>query len=262
MVVAVSDKRLSKTTIEEIVEAMKRSAQDQTTDHEMNEEKGRGSFRHDDGWGCAWLNSFGHIRGYRSVKPLHEEDPDDLGRVMELAADSPFFMLHVRKASPNIPKGSEYVHPFVRSTRMGIVSFCHNGTIQNVETLGLIEYAEEVMTKSDSERFLYYLMGRLERDRDDDLRALKTALNEIPAGSTANYILALENPFQAYVSTNFSRTPKYLTMQYAIGEDLIVAASEVLPNISRLEADMWKPLENHEILKMWKENGTLRWVKA
>ncbi len=255
MALAVSTKRLNRTVVDEIVQCMKKASADQTMDHEHNKD-GRGTFPHSDGWGILWLNSFGHFASYRSMTPFHEQDLEEIEPVLQHAADSPLFMIHVRKASPGIPRGCEYLHPFVRSTKQGMMAFVHNGTIVNYETLGLVDYADEVLTKSDSERLFYYLVGRMEWNLDEDVKELKDAIEHIPAGSSANFILVRENPLTVYASTNFSDNPKYFTMQYAATEDMLVIASEKLletPDIS------WKPLENRKLLKIQKVDQKLHW---
>ncbi len=254
---AVSSKRLGRSFINQIVEYMRKSSADQTVIHEHNEGR-QGEFRHGDGWGCTWLNSFGHLRFYRSLIPLYEEDMDELDKVFSHAADSPFFMIHTRKASPKLPIRVEYIHPFVRSTRLGQVAFVHNGTIQEYETMGLVNYAEEILTNSDSERLLYYLVGRLEMHRDDDIKALKNAIENIPMGSTANYFLVLENPFVAYASANYTKTPKYLTMHYASNDDTIVISSEQM-KLTGLEN--WNTLSNGELIKIDRKDNQLSWKK-
>lgn len=256
MAVAVSTKRLNRTLVDEIVNWMKKASADQTMDHEYNTE-GRGSFKHDDGWGIVWMNAFGHLSSYKSMTPFHEIDLEEIDPVLQHAADSNLFFIHVRKASPNIPKGCEYLHPFLRSTRQGTMAFAHNGSIKDYErTLGLVEYADEILTKSDSERLFYYLVGRMEWNLDDEVKELKDAIEHIPAGSSANFILVREEPFAIYTSTNYSATPKYLTMQFAANDDLLVVASEKIP-MSQLSD--WKDLENRKILKVWKNEDKLEW---
>ncbi len=255
MALAVSTKRLSRTVVDEIVECMKKASADQTINHEYNE-AGKGTFTHGDGWGIVWLNSFGHLASYGSLSPFYEMDLEEIEPVLQHAADSPLFMIHVRKASPGIPKGCEYLHPFVRSTKQGMMAFVHNGTIVNYETLGLVDYADEVLTKSDSERLFYYLVGRMEWNLEEDIKELKDAIEHIPAGSSANFILVRENPLTVYASTNFSDKPKYLTMQYAATEDMLVIASEKMQKSPLVD---WKPLENKKLLKVWKDDQKLYW---
>jgi predicted glutamine amidotransferase len=245
MLAAASDHGFDGDTLNLYWDAIVKMSLDKTTHHENNVDS-FGSFTHGDGWGIVWVVD-GKIKSHHSTSAIWQDNLP-----LETINDRQqitFMLIHTRKASPGLETGLKFCHPFIRSTSIGDVAFSHNGTIDNREAISYSsKYTLEV--DSDTERFLYAIISKFESEPNQEkMTLLRTVIQELPDYSGANYFFL--TPENLWVSTNFSKNPKYFTMYYTINEGFIVVSSEKFDSIP----SEWQKLQNHNILELKKQNG-------
>src|SRR5205814_7785674 len=87
------------------------------------------------GWGVAWLDQAGAVRGYRRPTSL-VEDPDGAEALAEVR--SARFLVHLRRPTKLSTVQLADTQPFVHAETErgpGTFAYCHNGSLQRHEEL-------------------------------------------------------------------------------------------------------------------------------
>ncbi len=231
MVVAAGNLDMTK-----IVDSMILVAKDQTRDHELNKEKGRGSWDHPDGWGAAYIKE-GKWVFKKSLEPFYD-DP----RAHELKKlDTNFIILHVRKKTKGVT-ARENTHPFHQDEFV----FCHNGTVEDE-----IEFSPKYELKggTDSEALFYSILSDLEHN--DNFHFTTKKIQNFEKSSGSNIVLSSTN--QTIIGVNFTTYAGYYKMRIARDNDFVLISSERLPEFDYLT---WEDIYNGEILVL--DHNTLQ----
>jgi glutamine amidotransferase len=210
---------------------------DETKSHEHN--KGNlGTFQHDDGWGISWIED-DQVKAFHSMEDINRFVLET--KIRDSICTSSAFILHARKASPGIPIGEEYCHPFIRPSSNGEYALAHNGTIFEPKRFTV---SQEPVSQSDSERLLLHLIHTME-DQDQEMQVVfEDVMTHLDNYSGANILLL--HPTSFGVMVNYTKNPDYLTMSYLETDEHFVVASEDIPTISK----EWVKMENHQLI--WK----------
>jgi predicted glutamine amidotransferase len=198
-----------------VIDSLVLMAKDDTKSHELNKERGRGSWVHPDGWGIAYLQN-GKFIIKKSVKPIWE-DPE-VENLKEL--NTTLAVLHVRRKTMGTPH-IENTHPFIVSNEEEFV-FCHNGTVEDE-----IPFSSnfEPTGSTDSERLFYSIMTDIKQHATPHFITNKIKAFTISSGSN----VVLVNKEKSVVGVNYNRYNNYYTMSLAKLPEGIVVSSEELP---------------------------------
>ena len=132
--------------VSQILDSMINMASDQTSIHELNEEKGNGSWTHEDGWGIAYIDQNNKWQIEKSTKAIFNDHAVEKFREIK----TKFLIIHVRKKM-----GSEVsihnTHPFqVTKDNPGSYVFCRNGFIDEDINFDQAKFA--LSGETDSEK--------------------------------------------------------------------------------------------------------------
>ncbi len=184
---------------------------------------------HRDGLGYAFRDPEGRWRLFRfGPNALAQaEIPGPLDR------EATVLLAHARKSSPEFAKfrGGLYAHPFFYDG----VFLCHNGTVRDIERLGLAH-------GTDSQRLLFWLSRRWKPRTPERLQeCLHELLQSVSDFSALN--LLLSDGEALYALCAFRTNPEYFTLWFRKGADLVAVASEPADG-----EEGWSPMENGELL--------------
>ncbi len=218
----------------ELVDNAISMAKDLTTEHELNVEKGQGSWTHEDGWGVAYLQN-GEWRISKSTNPIFEDPSVDKLR----SVDTNLMILHIRKKMGS-EKSINNTHPFYyEKENPGSFMFCHNGFIDED-----INFGKEFSPKgeTDSERLFYSILTDMKKDKI--AKAIRKNFKRYHELTGTNIILSTKN--KAVVAVRKNHFPLYYQMQMAHDEKKIIISSESFANSSL----NWEPIEQGDIIKI------------
>ena len=212
-------------------------AKDQNRIHELNAEKGLGSWTHFDGWGIAYVNENDEWIVEKSTLPIHEDPKtDDLRNVK-----TKLVIIHTR-AKIGSDTAIENTHPFfLDRKRKGPVVFCHNGFIDEE-----IKYDKKKYTlkgQTDSEKLFYSILGDLRRQKL--VKAIRRNFKRYKKLSGTNIILATRE--KSVVAIRENKFPLYYQMNIAKSDDFIVISSGPFPLGGSIE---WQSLEQGDIIEI------------
>ena len=209
-------------------------ASDQNSRHELNKEKGKGSWSHADGWGIAYRNSADKWVIEKSTMAIYEDPKVDSFRNIK----TNIAILHARKkigSKTSLPN----THPFIAEKEgVGSCVFCHNGFIEDE-----IKYSSKFTPqgKTDSEKLFYSILTDLKRD--DAVQAIQTNFKRYHKLRGTNVILS--TPHRSFVAVRKNLFPQYYQMQIGRTTDQVIISSEVLPTVP---GALWEPIEQGEIV--------------
>jgi len=215
-------------------------AKDQNKIHELNANLGRGSWKHTDGWGAAYLQQ-GQWVVIKSVKALCDnQDIEQFKSVKTSLA-----LLHARKRIGS-KTSLENTHPFIETdSKLGECVFCHNGFIQDK-----IEFNHQFKLKgnTDSEKLFYSILT--DTANTEVALAVRQNFSRHPKVRGSNIILASKN--YSYVGIGKNILPQYYGMVIGKSDRLLVISSEKLPSFSHLA---WTELQQGDIVTV--DNKTM-----
>ncbi len=217
-----------------LVDGMIKMAQDQNTIHELNEEKGHGSWTHTDGWGIAYLDENDIWTVEKSTLPIAKDPLVDRFRSITPKAA----ILHVRKKM-----GSETAyhntHPFqIERENPGSYVFCHNGYIE--EEIFYDEKSFSLKGETDSEQLFYSILTDL--DEGKYVKSIRKNFRRYRKLTGTNIILSSKNA--SVVAIRENHFPLYYQMQMGKKEGMLIISSERI-NIPEVK---WEPLEQNDIV--------------
>lgn len=215
-------------------------ANDENMTHELNSEKGQGTWTHYDGWGIAFINGDGEWHTYKSTTSIHKDPYLNTLR----SINTKHAIIHMRKKMGS-EVAHENTHPFVANgfgTQKQL--FCHNGFIDEE-----ISHSPRFTPrgKTDSEKLFYSLLTQLQNSANI-VDAIRTNFDSYNKLTGTNVILA--NKTQSIVAIRKNSFPKYYQMHMAHCEGSVVISSEKLPNI---EAN-WDALDQGDVVVL--DNNT------
>lgn len=230
-------------------------AKDQNSLHELNKEKGPGSWTHGDGWGIAYLDENGEWQIKKSTKAIYEDSATkELKNVK-----TNLVILHMRKASSG---GISYnnTHPFkAYDQNLGEVIFCHNGSLKE-EIKFDSEY--EPIGETDSEKLFYSILTDLKKDsrRNTAERVIiKNFCTYQKLGGT-NIIFSTKE--KTIVAVRKNKFPRYFGMWLGVSNQavndgkndnkMVIISSEEIKTLAGLS---WKPIQQGDIISLM--HGTL-----
>ncbi|MBU0470689.1 MAG: class II glutamine amidotransferase [Nanoarchaeota archaeon] len=211
-------------------------AKDQNTVHELNKEKGLGSWIHDSGWGAAYLNKDKEWVLKKSIKPIYD-DPS-LNEIRKIKTN--LFILHIRKKI-----GSEIshdnTHPFRSDDeqKKETFIFCHNGFIDEKITF---DPKYELKGETDSEKLFYSILTDLKKNKLE--KAVRKNLNHYRKEVGSNIILSIKE--KAVIAIKENKFPKYYQMEIGKNKEMILVSSEHLT----IPGLFWEPIEQGDIVTL------------
>lgn len=227
-------------TMEPFLEGLSCAAQDHANIHELNAEKGRGTYLHKDGWGIAYLKGK-HWIVKKSLLPLFADE----GKKQLYGLKTKAILLHARKRS----KGDlveKDTHPFfAKHPKEGEMVFAHNGTIGGDIPC---RAPERVKGSTDSERLFEAIREEFSSAHPEIIRE---TISRCKNWDGTNVILATVK--KTFVSVNFKKYPQYFGMVLGQKDGLVCVSSEPVPMLRNMA---WKKIQNGEILAI--DNKTLQ----
>ncbi|MGN6160684.1 MAG: class II glutamine amidotransferase [Marmoricola sp.] len=161
---------------------------------------------HSDGWGMAWHDDQGTLQHVTSTT-CAQHDP----QYRELAGQAlaRTGIVHLRWATPGIPRCIENTHPFVD----GDLAMAHNGNITPIDDLDELltpESRAALEGSTDSERYFRYVVQTI-GECDDEItgvtRAVTTLAEQFPAASLNALLLTPARLFAIHVNSHASPPP-------------------------------------------------------
>ncbi len=228
-----------------LLEGMILMAKDQTKIHELNEEKGLGTWIHKDGWGIAYLDEDKEWQIYRSTLPIFKDPETDKFRTIKTNQ----VMIHSRfKMGSGI--AIKNTHPFIfKKNNPGTFVFCHNGFIDEQIIFDKKHYS--VSGETDSEKLFYSILTDLKRFKLS--KAIRRNFKKYKKITGTNIILTSNK--KTVIATRENKFPRYYQMSMAQNESLRIFSSEPLPNMPQMS---WQPLEMGEIIEINHKRGALK----
>lgn len=217
-------------------------SKDENSLHEMNE-NAPGSWKHEDGWGVAYLDEKGKFIITKSPQAIFK-DPE-VQKLNKISAN--FLIAHVRRKAGS--KASlKNTHPFkAKHPVLGECIFCHNGVIEDD-----IQFDSKYKPqgKTDSERLFYSILSDITENNDSKIASIiRKNLQGYTKTKGTNIVLATKN--KTYLAMRKNQLPKYYEMILGRGKDFLLISSEKLktfPDIS------WTSVLPGEVVTI--QNGT------
>jgi len=229
---------------------------------------------HGDGWGMAWLDEHGALQHARSASSA-QDDP----RYRELA-EQPLGragIVHLRWASPGIPRALENTHPFVD----GDLAMAHNGHIAPIERLEQLLTAdgcEALQGATDSERYFRYLAQSMRAQGSQDAvneavgDAVSTIAADFPAASLNALMLTPTQLFAIHVNSRATPPPALKGLGIAaerlrhtddeyFGMDFRREDGEIHIISSGIDPEGWTDMPEDSIGLVDLTSGQLTWTK-
>ena len=218
-----------------LIEGTLLMANDKNRIHELNKKKGQGSWKHQDGWGVAYLDQKNEWKIEKSIRSLNKDSK--INKFREIKTN--LAIIHIRKKM-----GSETslvnTHPFLKEIKKkGQFVFCHNGWIEDE-----IKYSSKFDPEgdTDSERLFYSILTDLKKTKIEN--SIRKNFKRYKKLNGTNIIFASKDSSHIAIRTN--KFPKYYQMYLGKKEDLIVISSEEFP----LRDVKWQPLEQEDIVNI------------
>jgi predicted glutamine amidotransferase len=171
-----------------------------------------------DGWGCAFLHD-GIWQLVRSVRPIWEECPGDLGTTA-------FLVAHARSAFDTRGPMIEHTMPFVA----GPLAFAFNGELRGVRL--------QAEGRIGAEKLFNLVRRMANGDAGHALARATALLRERSAYVRAANVLLAEGD-RLHVQTFFSEQPDYFTLHVRQHDGSTVVCSAPLA-----DGGDWRPLPN------------------
>lgn len=209
-------------------------ANDEYTTHELNKEHGKGSWKHNDGWGIAYKNE----NNEWVIEKSHNNICTDTKINSLRGITTKHAIIHIRKKMGS-EVAIENTHPFVVSEKKGKTHvFCHNGFID--EDI----YFDPRFTlngETDSEKLFYSLLS--DRMASSSMtKAIRHNFTRYKKLTGTNIILS--NNTETYVALRENSFPTYYQMQMAELDNTLIISSEELPLLNT----SWESLEQGDII--------------
>lgn len=233
-----------------IIEGAILMAKDQNSVHELNKEKGLGSWTHGDGWGIAYLDENGEWQIKKSATAIYEDSA-----VKELKnIKTNLLILHTRKASAG---GISYknTHPFkAYEKNLGTVVFCHNGSIGDKIPFDS-EY--ELVGETDSEKLFYSILTDLKKDTGRNIieSVIRKNLSSYKKLTGTNIIFSTKE--KTIIAVRKNNFPKYFGMWLGISDErmndkktdnkMTIISSEKIKTLAGMS---WKPIQQGDIISL------------
>ena len=213
--------------INPLIDGMIMMAKDRTMIHELNEELGQESWKHNDGWGVSYLKD-GKWTIRKSTIAIYE-DPfvEELRKIKTNA-----MIIHVRKKMGS-EKSYENTHPFIIKEKEDEFVFCHNGFVDE-NILFNSHYKAEGQT--DSERIFLSILSELDQSL---LKAVTKSLSLFNRYSGTNIIIS--NKEESVIATKKTHFNRYYEMSFLQHEDSFIIGSEPLVTLLDLSWESLKP---------------------
>ena len=192
-------------------------AKDQTQDHERNATLGKGSFKHQDGWGISYLDPQGKWRRFKSEAAIY----DDVQVQWFRSLKTKYLMIHIRYAKGSVPALKNNHPSYIERNDVGEFVFCHNGYVPSE-----INYCPSFKTKSetDSEQIFFQILSLSKNKGIGESVSECVSLLDTPHGT--NVILSSKD--KSYVMVKESEARRYYTMHIGSNERCTIVSSEVL----------------------------------
>tara|TARA_Y100000310_G_C20487690_1_gene717632 strand:- start:196 stop:882 length:687 start_codon:yes stop_codon:yes gene_type:complete len=206
-----------------LIDGMIAMAKDNNISHEHNQRTGQGNWKHQDGWGIAFLRN-NHWVLEKSPRPIYD-DPK-INRFRDLKTN--LVIMHVRKKSVGDEIDLNNCHPFQHQDSI----FCHNGTIKEK----IFHHPQfQPQGTTDSERLFYSILSKPEL-----IPGIEETLNSYQTAKGSNIILSTKNKSYIYIKENIF--PLYYQMKVSKNKDFLIISSE------ELNKDMhWTTLEPKKV---------------
>jgi len=215
-------------------------AKDETSVHELNEEKGQGSWTHADGWGISYLNEKGEWIIEKSTEAIFEDPDVDKFRSIK----TNLAIVHVRKKMGS-EKSIYNTHPFtIQKDNPGSYVFCHNGFID--EDI-FFDSSFKLKGETDSEKLFYSILTDLKKE--NLVKALRKNFKRYKKLTGTNIILSTKE--SSVIAIRENHFPRYYRMNIGINEESFIISSEKLDNIANV---IWQPLEQGDIIRIDNKN--------
>jgi len=227
--------------VNQIIGSMVNMAKDQTSTHELNEEKGNGSWTHEDGWGIAYIDQNNKWQIKKSIKPIFKDPTiENLKKIK-----TKFLIIHVRKKM-----GSEVsIHntpPFqVTKNNPGSYVFCHNGFIDENINFDKTKFA--LSGETDSEKLFYSILTNMKKDKI--VKAIRKNFKKYKKLTGTNIIISTKK--KSVIAIRKNNFPKYYQMYLGQKAKQMIISSEKLPSLNDF---MWDPLDQGDVVRIDNKN--------
>jgi len=200
-------------------------------------------FRHEDGWGAAWVeNDTLHVR--HSIRScLTDPLVDELGEL-----DTDLIVLHARRASHPRTVCLENTHPFLLEHNGRAWAFCHNGIIHDLSPLrpatGLIPSGT-----IDSELLFHHVLNYL--DSADLEQSLIASLDPVQDYTALHCMLVGPDQILATAKRHpLNGLPEYHALWEGTGPSIHVVSSEPVEGIG---CRSWRRLPEPGVVTLHRE---------
>ncbi len=161
---------------------------------------------HSDGWGLAWLEG---SRVFRQRDPRSPIQSPCLSQAQSLLAQrTRAAIVHLRMATPGLPRGRDNTHPFLGSG----IAFAHNGAILPHKQLrALIPTSTAPAAKGETDSEIYFQLVQQHALDNSDLTdgvcsAIRELRQQFPTASLNALILSSHKLIAVHASTT-ARNP-------------------------------------------------------
>ncbi len=208
------------------------------------------AYRHEDGWGAAWLDDETiHVRHsvHSCLEDPSVEELDDL--------QTDLMLLHARRASRPGTVSLENTHPFLAEYNGRPWAFCHNGTIHDIRALrpptGLIPGGT-----MDSELLFLHILNHL--DPSNLETSLAASLDPIQDYTALHCMLVTADRIVATARRHPVKSdPEYHALWEGSGPSLHVISSEPVNGIG---CEKWQRVPEPGVLSLERSGVSLRAV--
>jgi predicted glutamine amidotransferase len=183
-------------------------------------------FRHEDGWGAAWLEN-GDLHVHRRTQSILS----DRSAEKKIAGLTPrLLFLHARRASRGTPR-MRNTHPFTLNFLGRDWAFCHNGSIDDHWVLQRVP-GFVAQGGTDSEHLFHHLMSCIGANYEGSLSAaieegLGDGIARLRTYTSAHSFLATTDRIVAIAARHPERSqPGYHALWEGCGSGLRVVSSE------------------------------------
>jgi predicted glutamine amidotransferase len=209
-----------------LLESVRRMAANDNPAHTHEHREQGAEFRHEDGWGAAWVDEGKLQVARRTQSILKDRQADRLLNRLK----TPLLFIHARRASRGTPR-MRNTHPFTLDYLGQSWAFCHNGSIDDHWVLqripGLVPQGG-----TDSEHLFHHLLSRVAAQYAGELRpvlepSILEALSHLKTFTAAHCFLATRDRIIAAAARHPKRSqPGYHALWEGCGPNLHVVSSE------------------------------------
>ncbi|MBU0456565.1 MAG: class II glutamine amidotransferase [Nanoarchaeota archaeon] len=224
---------LGKIDVKFLIEEMILISKDMNQIHEFNKDN-HGNFKHDNGWGIAYLDQQKKWKIIKSTKPIFE-DPK-IEKIKKIKTN--LIIIHARKSKSEMSLNN--THPFTYNYLNEKILFFHNGTLEQ-----LIHFNNRYKLKgnTDSEQLFYSILSDLKNR--DYLTGIKKNLNKYTKKNGSNIIFSLRD--KLFIAVKDNEYPLYFNMYLGKNSNQIIVSSEILPHSKDLS---WETITENQILTL------------